>query len=285
MDSQIKQLLEILDIQKVDGEGDNFVGINTPMFHGRIFGGQVLAQTVMAASRTVEEDRHIHSVHGYFLRPGDVKQPVNFSVDRIHEGRSFSTRRVQAFQQGVPIFSMIASFQTTDEGLDHQMEVDMSLFGDPEKLTPAEVILSGIDHPAAIFWATGRPFDMRHVGTSMYLTVEGEKVAHQAVWFKPTGELPNDRLIQTSALAYLSDYSLLETILRKHGIAWSDPRLKIASLDHAMWFHRPVKLDDWMIYVQESPSAQGGRGLALGRIYDRQGKLIASVAQEGMVRV
>ncbi len=285
MDSQIKQLLEILDIQKVNGEGDNFVGINTPMFHGRIFGGQVLAQTVMAASSTVEEDRHIHSVHGYFLRPGDVKQPVNFSVDRIHEGRSFSTRRVQAFQQGVPIFSMIASFQTTDEGLDHQMEVDMSLFGDPEKLTPAEVILSGIDHPAAIFWATGRPFDMRHVGTSMYLTVEGEKVAHQAVWFKPTGELPNDRLIQTSALAYLSDYSLLETILRRHGIAWSDPRLKIASLDHAMWFHRPVHLDDWMIYVQESPSAQGGRGLALGRIYDRQGKLIASIAQEGMVRV
>lgn len=285
MSSQIKQLLEILDIQKVDEEGNHFVGINTPMFHGRIFGGQVLAQTVMAASRTVADDRFIHSVHGYFLRPGDVKQPVNFSVDRIHEGRSFSTRRVQAFQQGVPIFSMIASFQTADEGLEHQMEVDISLFGDPEELTPAEVILSGIDHPAAIFWATGRPFDMRHVGTSMYLTVEGEKVAHQAVWFKPTGELPNDPRIQTSALAYLSDYSLLETILRRHGIAWSDPRLKIASLDHAMWFHRPVHLDDWMIYVQESPSAQGGRGLALGRIYDREGKLIASIAQEGMVRV
>lgn len=285
MNPQVEKLLEVLDIQKIDGDGDNFVGVNTPMFHGRIFGGQVLAQTVMAASRTVPDDRHIHSVHGYFLRPGDVNLPVTFSVDRIHEGNSFSTRRVQAFQHEVPIFSMIASFQTTDKGLDHQLEVDMSLFGDPEKLTSAEVVLSGIDHPAAIFWATGRPFDMRHVGSSMYLTVEGERVAHQAVWFKPTGELPNDRLIHTSALAYLSDYSLLETVLRRHGIAWVDPRLKIASLDHAMWFHRPVKLDDWMIYVQESPSAQGGRGLAMGRIYDRQGVLIASVAQEGMIRV
>lgn len=251
---------------------------------GRVFGGQVLAQSLVAAQRTILDDRFVHSMHGYFLRPGDVSLPITFSVDSIHDGRSFSTRRTQAYQNGVPILSMIASFQEEDEGLEHQTDMPAGI-PEPEGLRSASEVLATVDHPVASFWATQRAFDIRHVTTPLYVTVEGEHVAHQAVWLKAIGPLPDDPQLHRAALAYASDYSLLEPIMRAHGVAWSTPGLKAASLDHAMWWHRFGRVDEWLLYVQESPNARGGRGLSLGRIYSRDGALLASVAQEGMVRV
>lgn len=263
---------------------DIFTAPSQWMPHGRVFGGQVMAQSVLAAMRTVEADRHVHSMHGYFLRPGDVAQPITFSVDRIHDGRSFSTRRTQAYQNGVPILSMIASFQDDDPGLDHQVSMPEGL-PQPEDLPSAAEVLEPIDHPTAQFWATSRPFDLRHAPSPIYFRVEGEQVAHQAVWFRAHSALPDDPNLHRAALAYASDYSILEPILRRHGHSWATPGLKMASLDHAMWWHRFARVDEWLCYVQESPNAIGGRGLSMGRIFTRDGVLIASVAQEGMVRI
>jgi acyl-CoA thioesterase-2 len=263
---------------------DIFTGPSQWQPLGRVFGGQVLAQSLTAAIRTVEPDRFIHSMHGYFLRPGDAALPITFSVDRIHDGRSFSTRRTQAYQKGQPILSLIASFQDDDEGLEHQAAMATGI-PDPESLPSAAELLGQIDHPVAQNWATERAFDLRHVDSPVYFAVEGEHVPHQALWFKAIGTMPDDPNLHRAALAYASDYSILEPIMRAHGVAWTTPGLKAASLDHAMWWHRYSRVDEWLLYVQESPNARGGRGLSLGRIYNRAGDLIASIAQEGMVRV
>ncbi|MEY4741475.1 MAG: hypothetical protein RL672_225 [Actinomycetota bacterium] len=283
----VAQMIATLNLADAGGARtteDIFTGPSQWMPHGRVYGGQVLAQSVVAATRTVADDRFIHSLHGYFLRPGDIDLPITFSVDRLRDGRSFSTRRVQAFQKGEPIFSMIASFQIADAGLDHQLDMPTDL-PQPEDLPSAAELVGAIDHPRAQYWAKARPFDMRHVGSPIYFKVEGEHVAYQAVWLKALSPLPADQALHTAALAYVSDYTILESVYRRHGISWAHPGLSSASLDHAMWFHRPARVDEWMLYVQESPSAQGGRGLALGRIYSRDGSLLATVAQEGMVRV
>lgn len=279
-------LLSALDLTNTGARTneDIFTGVSEWMPMGRVFGGQVLAQSAIAASRTVEEDRHIHSLHGYFLRPGDIGKPVTFAVDRIHDGRSFSTRRTQAYQEGRPILSMIASFQDEDPGLDHQVDMPSDI-PDPESLPSDSELLNGIDHPIARYWATGRAFDIRHVGEPVYFGSVKERVPHQAVWMKAIDRLPDDPLLHRAALAYASDYSLLEPILRRHDAAWSTPGMKVASLDHAMWWHRFGRVDEWLLYVQESPNAIGGRGLATGRIYTRKGVLLATVAQEGMIRV
>ncbi|MFC9558142.1 acyl-CoA thioesterase [Agromyces sp. NPDC056965] len=263
---------------------DIFTGPSQWMPLGRVFGGQVLAQSLIAAMRTVADDRTIHSMHGYFLRPGDVAHPITFSVDRLHDGRSFSTRRTHAFQNGVPILSLIASFQTEDDGVSHQVEMPTDL-PDPETLPSTADVLGAFDHDIARYWSNERAFDVRHVPSPVYLRVEGERVPRQAVWMKAFGRLPDDLNMHRAALAYASDYSILEPILRAHGVAWATPGLKVASLDHAMWWHRDARVDEWLLYTQDSPSASGGRGLSLGRIYTRDGVLVASVAQEGMVRV
>ncbi len=279
-------LLDALDLTDTGARTseDIFTGPSQWMPLGRVFGGQVLAQSLVAAMRTTADDRFVHSMHGYFLRPGDISKPITFSVDRIHDGRSFSTRRTQAYQDGNPILSMIASFQTDDEGVEHQLDMPADI-PDPESLPSAAEALGAIDHPVARYWAHERPFDMRHVPSPIFLGVEGDHVAHQAVWLKAVAALPDDPNLHRAALAYASDYSILESIFRRHGVAWATPGLKAASLDHAMWWHRFGRVDEWMLYVQESPTAIGGRGLALGRIYDRSGRLLASVAQEGMVRM
>ena len=282
----LEEMIATLNLSDANGaktREDIFTGPSQWMPPGRVFGGQVQAQSLVAATRTVE-DRFVHSLHGYFLRPGDINLPITFSVDRLRDGRSFSTRRVQAYQKGEPIFSMIASFQVTDPGLEHQDAFPAGI-PDPETLPSAAELIGENPHPVAQYWAKARPFDMRHVGSPIYFSVKGEQVPHQAVWLKALGTMPDDLTLHTAALAYASDYSILESIYRAHGIAWSHPGLKSASLDHAMWFHRPAKVDDWMLYVQESPSAQGGRGLAMGKIFSRDGQLLATVAQEGMVRV
>jgi len=285
-ENPLAELIRTLDLSQIESttREDVFVGPSQWMPHGRVYGGQVLAQSLVAATHTVEPSRPVHSMHGYFLRAGDISQPITFSVDRLRDGRSFSTRRVQAFQNEEPIFSMIASFQDRDPGLEHQDALPAGIPA-PETLPSAFELIGDNPHPVAQYWAKARPFDMRHVGSPIYFTVEGEHVAHQAVWLKSLGDFPDSQPLHTAALAYLSDYTILESIYRRHGIAWAHPGLNSASLDPAMWFHRDAKVDDWVLYVQESPSAQGGRGLALGRLFSRDGALLATVAQEGMVRV
>jgi acyl-CoA thioesterase-2 len=280
----VDTLLAVLDLHDAGARTseDIFTGISQAQPGGRIFGGQVLAQSVVAASRTLPEARAPHSMHGYFLRPGDASQGLTFSVDRIHDGRSFSTRRTQAFQGGVPIFSMIASFQDDDEGLEHQAPMPGG-FPSPDDLPDAagEILAT---HPLSGRHFVDSPIDVRHVPSPIYLTVD-EPSPQQAVWLRVKRPLPDDAAIHRAALAYLSDLTIQETIMRAHGVSWSTPGLKVASLDHAMWWHRDARADDWLLYVQESPSARGGRGLATGRIYSRDGALVASIAQEGMVRV
>jgi acyl-CoA thioesterase-2 len=286
MGDPLAGLLAALDLSDTGARTseDIFTAQSQWVPHGRVFGGQVLAQALLAASRTIEDDRPVHSMHAYFLRPGDVAEPITLAVDRIHDGRSFSTRRTQAYQSGSPILSMIASFQTRDEGLEHSIGMPGDL-PEPESLPSAAESLHGIPHPVAEYWARERPFDMRHVPSPIYLSAETGQQAHQAVWMRAIGPLPDDPKLHQAALAYASDYTILEPILRRHGVAWAQPGLKVASLDHAMWWHRFGRADEWFLYAQESPNAIGGRGLAMGRIYSRDGALLASVAQEGMVRV
>lgn len=281
----LQELLDTLKLSRVARtKEDIFIGSSNFMPTGRVFGGQQLGQALVAASNTVEPDRFIHSMHGYFLRSGDMDLPITYSVDRIRDGRSFSTRRVQAYQNGEPLFSSIYSFQIAEKGLEHQDSLPEGI-PEPESLPKLIDLVSGIDDPSAQYWAKARPFDMRHIEKSIYFYVEGEHVAHQAIWFRTIDTLPDDQVLHNAALAYASDYSLLEPIYRRHGLVWSHPGLMAASLDHAMWFHRPARVDEWLLYVQDSPNARGARGLSLGKIFNRLGELVATVAQEGIVRI
>ena len=303
----LADLLTILDLEElgtaritVEGVGGGpssdlgeagatvFVGRSQKMPHGRVFGGQVLAQCVIAAGRTVSDvddgdgPRRIHSLHGYFMRPGDDTKPIRFAVERMRDGNSFSTRRVHALQDGLPIMSMITSFQEDADGLDHQDP--MPQVPGPDGLPSLREVFGGIDNPGAQHLVR-RPVELRHVEGSLFVEPADEQVAHQSVWMKTVGPLPDDPLVHAAVLAYASDYTLLEAVLRRHGLAWSDPRIRAASLDHAMWFHRPASVDDWVLYAQQSPSAQGGRGLGIGRMFSADGTLVATVAQEGMLRI
>ncbi|WP_193755301.1 acyl-CoA thioesterase [Microbacterium testaceum] len=279
----VASLLAVLDLRDAGARTteDIFTGVSQAMPTGRVYGGQVLAQTIVAASRTLPPERTVHSMHGYFLRPGDPADGITFSVDRIHDGRSFSTRRTQAFQSGVPIFSMIASFQDEDPGLEHFEPMPEGV-PTPEDVAPVDVEAL---HPISRRMLSASPVDVRHVSSPVYASVEGPHVPQQAVWMKLRRPIGDDPAVHRAALAYLSDLTIQETILRAHGVAWNAPGLRVASLDHAMWWHRPGRVDDWLLYVQESPNARGGRGLSTGRVYTRSGVLLASVAQEVMVRV
>jgi acyl-CoA thioesterase-2 len=280
----VDALLAVLDLRDAGARTseDIFTGDSQPMPSGRIYGGQVLAQSLIAAARTLPPERVVHSMHGYFLRPGDATAPVTFGVDRIHDGRSFSTRRTQAYQGGVPIFSAIASFQDDDEGLDHQAPMP-DVPGPDELPDPSDGPLS--QHPTTRLMLRERPIDIRWVPSPLYFAVEEPAEPRQAVWVRARRPLPADQLVHRAVLAYVSDLTIQESILRGHRVPWSWPGLKVASLDHAMWWHRDARADEWMLYVQESPSARGGRGLATGRIYSGDGVLTASVAQEITVRV
>lgn len=281
----LQGLLDVLDLQPQgqDARGqDLFVGASQPQPHGRVFGGQVLGQTLVAAGRTVAATRPVHSMHGYFLRAGDSSEPITFSVERLRDGRSFSARRVHAIQFGEPILSMIASFQDDAPGFDHQDP--MPDVPDPETLPTVHDLLGQIDHPVAQYWSRARSIDLRHVEAPIYWQAGAERVAHQVVWMRTVAPMPDDPLLHRAVLGYASDYTLLESVLRRHGATWAMPGLKAASLDHAMWWHRPVRADEWLLYAQASPSASGARGLSTGRIFSRDGRLVATVAQEGMLR-
>ncbi|QCU78293.1 acyl-CoA thioesterase II [Citricoccus sp. SGAir0253] len=261
-----------------------FTGLTPPQARGRVFGGQVMAQSLMAAIHTVDAGRAIHSMHGYFIRPGDALQPIRFAVEDLRDGRSFSVRRVHADQDGKTILSLMCSFQEPSPGLDHQSPMPNGV-PEPESLPATSQRLGHVQHPVAQEWAWARPFDIRHVDSPLEATPGKERVATNMVWMKTFSGLEGDANVHRAALAYASDYTLLEPVLRRHGLAWVRPGMSVASLDHAMWWHRPARVDEWLLYVQTSHSAQGARGLSHGRIYSREGELVASVAQEGMIRV
>lgn len=284
-DDPVDRLLRVMALRGGEARTteDIFVGQSEPMPGGRVFGGQVLGQAVIAAQRTVPEERLAHSLHGYFLRPGDSQKPITFSVDRINDARSFSARRIQAFQEGEPIFSMIASFQTPAGGVEHSAPMPEGV-PDPDSLSE---LPPGVDpqHPLSKRMLIDRPVEVRHVQPAIYLNPDPDARPTNAAWIRTRRRLPDDPALHRAMLAYMSDQTIQESVLRAHGIAWTHPGIKVASLDSALWWHRPARADEWLLYVQESPSAGSGRGLATGRMYTRDGVLAASSAQEIVIRV
>lgn len=279
------KLLAMLDLPRASASAHEQVFPATTLAKEspRIFGGQVLAQALVAATRTVE-DKKVHSLHGYFLRPGDVNADLSYGVETLNDTRSFSSRRVQAYQGGVPIFSCIASFQAEAAGPEHASEMPTNL-PDPESLPTAADLLGHIDLPIAQKVAHGRPFDIRHISPALYLTPDASSPASNLIWFKTKEKLPSDPLMHQAAIAYASDYTQIEPVLRRHQKTWLEPGMKVASLDHTIWFHRPAPADEWLLLAQDSPSSQGARGLSLGKIFTRDGQHIATVAQESLIRL
>ncbi|MHA1189577.1 MAG: acyl-CoA thioesterase [Alphaproteobacteria bacterium] len=245
MASAVEQLTAIVDLEPL--EHNLFRGRSPQVGWQRVFGGQVIAQALVAGSRTVDPERRVHSLHGYFMRPGDPAVPIIYEVDRIRDGKSFTTRRVVAIQHGEAIFSMSASFQIAEDGLSHQ--IAMPDVPDPDDLVP-----------------------------------EAEVEPVQNVWFRASEPLPDDRGVHECVLAYASDMTLLDTALFAHGKSVFSRDLQVASLDHALWFHHPVKADEWLLYAADSPSSSGARGFTRGSVFSRDGKLVASSAQEGLIR-
>lgn len=281
--SPMDQLIKTLDLEQL--EHNLYRGTSPDIGWQRVFGGQVIAQALVAAQRTVDADRLAHSLHAYFVRPGDPSVPIVYQVERIRDGGTFATRQVQAIQHGKAIFSMLASFQLHEDGFEHQVIIpDVPL---PEELMDEaefkRLFLPKAPEAVRRYWERPRPIELRPTSLKHYLTTE-KLEPRQDIWVRTVGKVPDDRGIQAAILAYLSDMTLLDASLYPHGTSVFDPRLQAASLDHAMWFHRPIRFDDWLLYSQESPSASGGRGMTRGSLYTRSGTLVASVAQEGLIR-
>lgn len=262
---------------------DIFTGPAVPTPHGRSFGGQVLGQALASAGLTAPQGRLLHSMHGYFLRPGKSDERMTFEVARLHDGGSFSTRRVQAYQRGEVLMSLIASFQSEADGLEHQETIDMAVLPDPDGLPTVWETYGHLADGGRASWVLNRPFDIRYVDPDIMLDV-AEKSSTQRVWLRSRDTIEGEHNLHAAALAFASDYMLVEPIMRRHGIPWATPGIRAASLDHAMWFHRPFRVDEWLLYTLYTPTSQGGRGLTHGRFYNRAGELVASVSQESMVR-
>ena len=282
MTSAIETLLSILDLEPL--EHNLFRGLSPQVGWQRVFGGQVIGQALVAAARTVE-GRAAHSLHAYFMRPGDPTVPILYEVDRIRDGNSFTTRRVVAIQHGHAIFSMEASFQIAEPGFDHQIAMPKAPAPEdlPSEAELKEAYLHGAPPSVRRYWEHERPIELRPVDLRHYVSREPLEPA-QLVWVRATGPLPDDIDIHRCVLAYASDMTLLDTSLFAHGRAIFDPDLQVASLDHALWFHRPFRADDWLLYAEDSPSASGARGFTRGSLFSRDGRLVASVAQEGLIR-
>ncbi|MEV6898292.1 acyl-CoA thioesterase II [Amycolatopsis sp. NPDC051372] len=275
----LDRLVDLLDLEKV--EEDFYRGVSPAHSPVRVFGGQVAGQALVAAGRTVPEDRRVHSLHAYFIRGGDPSVPILYEVDRIRDGRSFTTRRVTAIQHGKAIFALSASFQKDEQGLEH---------GEPMPDVPAPETLPTFQERTAgfglRFTERPRPIDVRYVGEPPWITrATGERPASNRVWMRADGALPADQLLHVCVLTYASDMTLLDSILARHGVYWDVDKVLGASLDHALWFHRPFRADEWFLYDSTSPSASGARGLATGRFFAQDGTHIATVVQEGLLRV
>ena len=280
---EVAALLRILDLEQL--EVNIFRGVSPDETVQRVFGGQVAGQAMVAAGRTVPADRRVHSLHAYFLRPGDPSIPIVYEVDRIRDGRSFTTRRVVAVQHGKAIFNLSASFQIDEPGVDHQ--APMPDAPDPDSLMTINERRKAAGIEDSPRWNKPRPVDLRYVDDPPWWPAPGnERRTKQQVWFRANGQLPDDPLVHVCAVTYASDMTLLDSALLANGLVWDDNRtVMVASLDHAMWFHRPFRADDWLLYDQQSPSASGARGLAIGRLFTRDGRHVVSVVQEGLLRV
>lgn len=279
----LDELVSLIALERL--EVNLFRGQSQDLGWGTVFGGQVLGQALSAATQTVPTDRFAHSLHGYFLRPGRVESPVIYEVDRIRDGRSFTTRRVLAIQNGEAIFSLSASFQVVEPGYDHQ--ATMPEVAPPEQLASEQALMAQILHriPKPLYEqvTSDRPIEVRPVDPQDFLT-DAPRAPQRAVWFKARGQLPDQPSLHQSLLAYASDFHFLTTSLQPHGLSWLHPHLHLASVDHVLWFHRPFRMDEWLLHVVDSPSASGARGFVRGQFFNRAGQLIASTAQEGLIR-
>ncbi len=279
----LRQLLSLLELERI--EVDIFRGQSQDLGWGAVFGGQVVGQALSAAAQTVPADRPVHSLHAYFLRQGDVRAPILYTVDRIRDGRSFTTRRVVAVQHGQAILSLSASFQLEEPGFDHHAPMP-SVPGPDGLLSEGELaarLSERIPEPMRALVLAERPIEIRPVNPLNPLRPDRRPpVKH--VWMRVPDPLPDAPALHRYLMAYASDFHLLLTALQPHGISWLTPGMQVASLDHAMWFHRPFRMDDWLLHTMESPSASGGRGLVRGQFFDAQGNLVASTCQEGLMR-
>jgi acyl-CoA thioesterase-2 len=276
----LDRLVALLDLEKI--EENIFRGVSPAHSPVRVFGGQVAGQALVAAGRTVPAERRVHSLHAYFIRGGDPSVPIIYEVDRIRDGRSFTTRRVIAIQHGKAIFSLSASFQKDEPGIEHAEAM-------PEGVPAPETLPTLVERAEG--YAIGahsrpRPIDVRYVNEPPWVTRDtGERPARNQVWMRADGKLPDQQLLHVCVLTYASDMTLLDSVLARHGVYWDTDKVLGASLDHALWFHRPFRADEWFLYDSASPTASGARGLATGRFFGADGTLIATVVQEGLLRV
>jgi acyl-CoA thioesterase-2 len=283
MSKALDDLVELLDLEQI--EWDIFRGRSPAGEHRqRVFGGQVAGQALVAAGRTVPADRPVHSLHAYFIRPGDPTVPLVYLVERVRDGRSFTTRRVSAVQHGKTIFTLSASFHHDEPGVEHAEP--MPDVPPPDELEPTVERYRRIFGDRAVNIFRDSPIEIRHIGP---LTVEAERdpslrSTRNRVWLRADGDLPDDPLLHVCLMTYASDLTLLDSVLLANGLSWADGSTTAASLDHAMWFHRPFRADRWLLYAQDSPSASGARGLARGELYTEDGTLVVSVVQEGLIR-
>jgi acyl-CoA thioesterase-2 len=280
MDTHLPEMLKLLDLERI--EDNLFRGESRDVGAPQVFGGQVLGQALVAASRTVE-GRQVHSLHAYFLRRGDLGVPIIFDVERSRDGGSFTSRRVVAIQHGQPILTMSASFQIVEPGLDHQSPMPKA--PPPEELKDLgeieAALLQRVPHKVSTYFRNQRPFEFRAVNPRDYLD-PAKRAPERQIWFRVVDRLPDDQALHRCLLTYVSDYHLLATATLPHGVPFLE--LQLASIDHAIWFHRDLRVDDWLLYAIESPSASGARGFCRGSIFTRDGRLVASVAQEGLIR-
>ncbi len=276
----VDQLVELLNLERL--EVNIFRGRSPEVSPQRVFGGQVAGQALVAAGRTVPSGRSVHSLHAYFVRPGDPRVPIIYHADRVRDGHSFSVRRVVAVQGGEPIFFMSASFHRVESGLDHYGDMPANVPA-PETLTTLLDRVNPVIERLGVWGKIARPIDVRYVGESGW-SMERPAEAHQRVWMRADGTLPDDPLLHACVLTYASDLTLLDTVLAAHGQVWGPGGFGGASLDHAIWFHRPFRADEWSLFDCESPSASGARGLATGRFFSADGRHIATAVQEGLLR-
>jgi acyl-CoA thioesterase-2 len=280
----LDQLIEQLALERI--EENLFRGQSQDLGWGTVFGGQVLGQALSAAAQTVPAERQAHSLHAYFLRPGDVSKPIVYDVDRIRDGSSFTTRRVVAIQSGHAIFNLAASFQKPEPGFEH---ADPMPPAPPPDSLPTEqerfaTYAARLPRPLRERALGPRPFELRPVDELDDPFLPAPKPPHRLVWLRTAGRLPDNPALHRYLLAYASDYSFLTTALLPHGVSWLTPGMQVASLDHVMWFHRPFRVDEWLLHVIDSPAAAGARGLVRGRVFSQDGRLVASTAQEGLIR-
>ncbi len=282
MPSALDDLVTLLDLEQI--EVNIFRGRPSDENRQRVFGGQVAGQALVAAARTIDEpDRRVHSLHAYFLRAGTQGMPILYEVDRIRDGTSFSTRRVVAIQHGKAIFNLHASFQRREEGLEYQVDDDGTA-PDPESLPDFTTRMEPYREQLGDWYLRPRPIDQRYCDGNPF-DRKSKPLPGQRVWFRADGRLPDDDVLHACVATYASDMTLLDTALLPHGLAWIDGSVQMASLDHAMWFHRDFRADEWLLYTQSSISTSGSRGLAEGRIYTRDGRLAITVVQEGLTRL